>query len=180
MAFFSNMLTIKRKGVLLINVYFVAVVFLYCIWQRYAEKNFKIIDIVCSFPLQKQKRNQENENPHIQINQKKIVHLNYMFLWLRLMWILFSRLFRTESHFFTTHFFDRDKKASKIGQEKDVWIGNFFRAQSYEFVWCKAINHPNNLRNQKKIDAFFPLFPPGLTMQVANYPDYDGTSEKKI
>lgn len=107
------------------------------------KKNYKIIGIVLSFPLVKK-------------HGAKIMHLNYMFLWLCLMWIFFSHLFASNLRFFHIEFFDREK--IHWNWPGKGCLDREFRAQSYEFVWCKAINHPNNLR-KKHFDAFFPLFP---------------------
>lgn len=52
-------------------------------------------------------------------------------------------------------------------------IGNF-RVQTYEFGWCKTINHQNN--PQILFYFFLSLL---STMQVANYPDYDGRKKRE-
>lgn len=91
--------------------------------------------------------------------------------------IFFFTSFPYAFAFFYIEFCDREGKKQwnwpgKGCSDREFWT------QSYEFAWCKTINHPNNL--QIFSWCIFLLFSTGSTMQVANYPDYDMGRGKKI
>lgn len=103
--FFLGVLTIKRKGVLLINVYFAAAFFCFAL-DKDTQKNYKIIGIVLSFPLVKKTRSK---------NYASELHVSMT---------LFDVDIFFACAFFTLNF-SIAKKSIEIGQEKDVWIGSF-------------------------------------------------------